>query len=71
MAFLKQTIEQNKASAKNTQSEIIKAHLFEYFRFSRALHCVSEAVCYYPKDIEDIIAFDNSSCICNEKRKDL
>ena len=71
MAFLKQTIEQNKASVKNTQSEIIKALLFEYFRFSpKQLHCVSEVICEYftnkTADIEDFLAFNETTRICVE-----
>lgn len=64
---------QSKIATKrnNATSDKMKALLFEYFRFrSKQLHCVSEVICEYftnnTADIEDIIAFNETTRICVE-----
>ena len=64
---------QSKIATKrnNATSDKMKSLLFEYFRFSpKQMHCVSEVICEYftnkTADIEDFIAFNETSRICVE-----
>ena len=64
---------QSKIATKrnNATSDKMKALLFEYFRFSpKQMHCVSEVICEYftnkTADIEDFIAFNETTRICVE-----
>nr|DAV26579.1 MAG TPA: DNA repair protein MmcB-like protein [Caudoviricetes sp.] len=47
----------------------ITALLFEYFRFTRKMHCVSQISVFYT-DIEDFIAFNNREIYCIEIKTD-
>ena len=71
MAFLTNKTKIQKEPKIQKQSDIMKALLFEYFRFSpKQLHCVSEVVCEYftnnTADFEDFIAFNETTRICVE-----
>lgn len=53
-----------------SESDKLKAALFNYFRFKNSMHCTSEVICEYftnnTVDIEDFIAFNETDIICVE-----
>lgn len=56
-----------KINASN--SEHLKAALFDYFRFNRNMHCVTETPVFY-RDTEDFVAFTKEEVYCVEVKVD-
>ena len=52
-----------------TNSEHLKAALFDYFRFNRNMHCVTETPVFY-RDTEDFVAFTKDEIYCVEVKVD-
>lgn len=58
-----------KLKIDTSNSEHLKAALFDYFRFNRNMHCVTETPVFY-RDTEDFVAFTKDEIYCVEVKVD-